>query len=271
MTDIEIEGFATLIEGDSLDAIDAVGMVDHVITDPPYESHMHYSRGKITRIDGGQALVVNEELGFDSVERLRPVIAPKLVSAARGWALVFCTAEGVAPWRDALEAAEARYKRAMPYVKIDPTPQFNGQGPAHCLEMIVAAWCGMGYSRWNGGGKAGEFRGASKAPGRTGLHKTEKPLWLMRQLVALFTEPGDVILDPFMGVGTTGVAAIEAGRRFIGIETNPEFIEIANKRLRDVEAQPGLFEPRQRLRQTRLKLEKKDDNKEGEDGGEALV
>ena len=64
-----------------------------------------------------------------------------------------------------------------------------------------------------------------------GKHPTQKPLDLLERIVLASTNEGDLILDPFMGSGTTGVAALKLGRRFIGIEKEKEFIELAEKRL----------------------------------------
>lgn len=64
-----------------------------------------------------------------------------------------------------------------------------------------------------------------------GGHPTQKPLELMRRVILAFSNPGDRVLDPFMGSGTTGAAAIELGRRFVGFEQELEFFEIAQKRI----------------------------------------
>ena len=58
-----------------------------------------------------------------------------------------------------------------------------------------------------------------------------------------FVPNAETILDPFMGSGTTGVAAIQMGRKFIGIEREPKYFEIACKRIEQAVAQPQLFEP----------------------------
>jgi DNA modification methylase len=79
---------------------------------------------------------------------------------------------------------------------------------------------------------------------------TEKPLPLMESLVRDFTDPGDLILDPFAGSGTTGVAAIRLGRRFIGWEKDPKYHTIAVKRLtaareqRELGMEPMAVSPR---------------------------
>ena len=72
-------------------------------------------------------------------------------------------------------------------------------------------------------------------------HPTEKPVGLMVHFIRLHTQPGDVVIDPFMGSGTTGVAAIQEGRRFIGIEIDPKYYAIAERRIADAAAQMRLF------------------------------
>jgi DNA modification methylase len=69
----------------------------------------------------------------------------------------------------------------------------------------------------------------------------DKPLGLMERLVRLFTNPNDLILDPFAGSGTTGVAAIRLGRRFIGWEKDPKYHAIAVKRLTAAREQLEMF------------------------------
>jgi site-specific DNA-methyltransferase (adenine-specific) len=69
------------------------------------------------------------------------------------------------------------------------------------------------------------------------LHPTQKPVALMEYLIKTYTNPGDVVLDNCMGSGTTGVAAVNTGRRFIGIEKDPNYFAIAERRIREAEAQ----------------------------------
>lgn len=72
-------------------------------------------------------------------------------------------------------------------------------------------------------------------------HPAEKPVDLIRWLIEISTEPGDVVLDPFMGSGTTGVAAVQSGRGFIGCEVDPHHFAQSEKRIREAAAQPPLF------------------------------
>ncbi len=73
-------------------------------------------------------------------------------------------------------------------------------------------------------------------------HTCPKPLGLMRPVVRRYVEPGSLILDPFCGSGTTGVVAIADDYRFIGIEREPSYCEIARRRITDAAAQGNLFE-----------------------------
>ena len=72
------------------------------------------------------------------------------------------------------------------------------------------------------------------------LHPNEKPLSLILKLVELISLPGDTILDPFMGSGTTGVACVQTGRNFIGIEIDETYFKIAEKRIKDAQMQMRL-------------------------------
>jgi site-specific DNA-methyltransferase (adenine-specific)/modification methylase len=68
-------------------------------------------------------------------------------------------------------------------------------------------------------------------------HPTQKPLRVLRHLLKLATQPGNVVFDPFMGVGSTGVTALELGRRFIGAELDRSYFDAATQRIRDMDAQ----------------------------------
>ena len=72
------------------------------------------------------------------------------------------------------------------------------------------------------------------------FHPTQKPLSLMKWVLENYTQPGDTILDPFMGSGTTGVACVQTGRNFIGIEISEDYYRIAERRISDAQKQPRL-------------------------------
>ncbi len=73
------------------------------------------------------------------------------------------------------------------------------------------------------------------------LHPTQKPVALFEYLIKTYTQPGEIVLDNCIGSGTTAIAALNTGRVFIGIEKEPKYVEIANKRIRQ-EARQVLFD-----------------------------
>lgn len=72
------------------------------------------------------------------------------------------------------------------------------------------------------------------------VHPTQKPIALMKWIIEKYTKPGDTILDPFMGSGTTGVACVQTGRDFIGVEIDPTYFAIAERRIAEAQLQPRL-------------------------------
>lgn len=238
-------GDAILYLGDCLESMYDASMplVHHVITDPPYEAEAHTKgRRLLGKQESGERTVEYGELDFGAMTpELRLEMSRMAASLSQGWMLTFCQAEAVAMWREAHERAGAKYKRAMVWIKPDGVPQFTGDRPGMGYESIVASWCGAGRSKWNGGGRHGVFTHPQRDDNTPKQHMTQKPLGLMRELVALFTNPADVLLDPFMGSGTTGVAAIQLGRKFIGIEREPKYFDIACKRIEQAVAQGQLF------------------------------
>jgi site-specific DNA-methyltransferase (adenine-specific) len=240
-------GDCTLYLGDCLDILPTLGKVGHVITDPPYEDVMQKKWGVLSR-NAPSSHVQHESLGFASIDAVRDDVAAAAVAACSGWALFFCMAEGVRAWRDSIEAAGAKYKRAMVWVKPDAMPQFNGQGPSVGHEMMVVAWCGPGHSSWNGGGRPGTFTFTKNTQGAE--HPTQKPLPLISEIVSLFSNPGDLVCDPFMGSGTTGVACARMGRLFVGVEQNPKWFDLSCRRIEQAYKQGDMFrEPPPKFKQ----------------------
>lgn len=237
-------GDATLYLGDCMDLLPLREHVSHIITDPPYEPEAHTKgRRLLGEQTNGERTVEYGALDFACMtDELRRDVMLASVGICNGWALMFCQAEAVSLWRDALIAAGGKYKRAMVWLKPDGAPQFTGDRPGMGYESIVAGWCGLGRSTWNGGGRHGVFTHPQRDNNSRKEHMTQKPVALMRELVTLFTDPGDKILDPFMGSGTTGVAAIQHGRQFIGIEREAKYFDIACKRIEQAYNQRPLFE-----------------------------
>jgi site-specific DNA-methyltransferase (adenine-specific) len=252
--------------GDCREVLPAIARVDAVLMDPPYEKEAHDPgrrlNGRTLELRDRRVREIDEApLEFPAMTaELRRLASVECVRAAAGWVLVFCQAEAVQTWREELEAAGAAYRRAMVWIKPDSSPQLTGDRPAMGYESVVSVWAGEGRSSWNGGGRRGVFTHNKHDPGfghggAANGHQTQKPLALMSELVTLFTNAGDTILDPFMGSGSTGVAAVRLGRLFIGVEAVPKYFELACRRLEEAGKQRDLFIERPpALRQAALDL-----------------
>ena len=230
-----------VVEGDNATVLPGLPdkSVAHVITDPPYSEHTHAKvrrGGSIHTPDNEtpgkpkRAVISSETvLGFAALaEGEREACAAQFARLVTRWVLAFTDQEGAHPWMTANVAAGLQHVRIGQWVKLNATPQFTGDRPATGCEAIVIAHP-PGRKRWNGGGTHAVWTHAIASGARE--HTTPKPLSLMLELVELFTDPGEVVLDPFAGSGTTGVACLRLGRRFIGIERAPKYAAVARERL----------------------------------------
>lgn len=245
-----------LYHGDCLDIIPQIGSVDHCIMDPPYGEHVHNKQWIGHALTKGRARMTgpgaHKNLDFVCLsDSLRKASASFSAQLAQRWVLVFSDIEGCHLWREALQCSGLEYIRTGIWSKPDAAPQFTGDRPGSGAEAITIAH-GRKRKRWNGGGKKAVFEHYINNFGRsTRLHPTPKPESLMVELVTLFTDEGETILDPFAGSGTTGVAAKLNGRNAILIERDEKYCAIAAKRLRETE--PGrLFENMPRAKPQRL-------------------
>ena len=235
---VERIGDATLYLGDCLEILPALGKIDHVFADPPYEAITQKRWGVLAGVEYRD--FTEGGLDFEAIDDSRDVSASNIAAACNGWAVVFCQAEGVRAWRDSFAKTSAKYKRAMVWVKPDAMPQFNGQGPSVGFENMVAVWCGKGHSTWNGGGRPGVFTHCKNSGGKH-KHPTQKPVPLMAEIVSLFSNKGQTILDPYMGSGTTLVACARLGRKAVGIELDPAHFETACHRIEEAYRQGDMF------------------------------
>lgn len=237
-----------LINGDCLDVMATLERVDVICADPPYEIEAHTkarrslkdatqkkgarNKGEVRRIDAPL------ELDFAAITpEKRAAAAQHWARLARRWVVAFCQVEGIAPWRSSLEAGGLEWVRGGAWIKPNGTPQFTGDRPAQGFECLAIAHP-KGRKRWNGGGRHAVWTVPLDHYAHKELeHPTIKPVALMLQLVADFTDPGELVLDPFAGSGTTGVACLRLGRHFIGIERSAKHFKEAAERLRAEEAQ----------------------------------
>lgn len=205
----------TIYHGDCLDVLPTLGQVDHVITDPPFDDRTHAgarSHGDtVSKIDFAPLDVA--------------AVVPVLLDAARRWAVCFCTMEMIFEYRS---LRPEWWVRAGFWRRPDGAPQFTGDRPATPGDAI-AIMHRPGKKRWNGGGAHAYWEHGVERVDRK--HPTQKPESLMAHILTDFTDHGETILDPFMGSGTTLVAAKRLGRKAIGIEREEKYCEIAAKRL----------------------------------------
>jgi site-specific DNA-methyltransferase (adenine-specific) len=230
--------FCTIYHGDCREVLTRLEMVDHIVTDPPYSSHTHAKQwiGHALTSEGAPRVSTKfKELGFDPLTpELMAYICERARVLTKRWTLSFCDLESIGKWQAALSKAELDYVRSCVWDKVDGAPQFTGDRPAAGAEAIICAHQ-KGAKRWNGGGRRNVFRYAVNGASRGAKpHPSTKPLKLMRELIELFTDEGETILDPFMGSGTTLRAAKELGRKAIGIEANKDYCLIAVERLSQI-------------------------------------
>jgi site-specific DNA-methyltransferase (adenine-specific) len=204
--------------------------VDHVISDPPYDERTHKNGRRGSGPKGGRLTVISESApkSFPPVDPAE--IAPELVNRSRRWVVLFCAVEQLGRYQDASGAAWIRGGVA---VKSNPTPQFTGDRPGQGCDG-VAIMHRAGRKRWNGGGLPATWNWYTERTDER-FHETQKPLEIMTQLIELFTDPGDLIWDPYGGSMTTGVACLMLGRKFIGHEMQERYAEVGAERLRAAE------------------------------------
>lgn len=235
------DDLVTLHHGDCREVLPQIAAAAAIITDPPYSEHVHgaarSSRMQSANDRGGKYgadVRRNVDLGFEHLAPdLRLFCAEQFARIAKRWVLVFSDVESAHLWKDDMRGAGLDYVRTGAWIKEGSTPQFSGDRPATGFEAITICHP-KGRKRWNGGGKHAVWstpivldRGKAKVR----LHTTQKPLGLMASLIDLFTDAGEVVLDPFAGSGTTLLAASQAGRRAIGVERDERYAEVIAKRL----------------------------------------
>jgi site-specific DNA-methyltransferase (adenine-specific) len=213
-----------------------------MITDPPYGRRVQVNvrsgqkAGSAWREDARSRVCRVVDVGFAPLSRAtRRIVALEAARLVSRWSLVFSDPESAWRWRRSLVDAGLSYARTGAWVRLNPAPQFSGDRPAAGHDEVVICHRKPGRKHWNGGGHAGVWSHAVVI-NRGKLvrsHATEKPLSLMLELVELFTDRGDIILDPFAGVATLGVAALTLARRYVGIEKDAKVAAIGRARLAD--------------------------------------
>lgn len=230
---VEHIGLATLYLGDCREVLPTLAPVDCVITDPPYSAVTHSgARGKGATTGGAHVLLDFQHL--DDAEWIS--LVGSAIEKARRWSVVFSDFDLSKHAR----ALSVPLIRAGVWVKNDPAPQFTGDRPGTGWEHVLV-FHPEGAKKWNGGGRPAIWRTNIEKNGN--MHPTQKPVTLMEMLLSDFTDYGEMVLDPFAGSGTTGVAAVKMGRTFVGIERDRRYFDIACERIERAQAQGQLLPP----------------------------
>lgn len=237
----EVLDDCTLYLGDCLDILPTLEKVDAVITDPPFSSGARTDAGKSVRgamVRGAkwQADWFSHDNmathGFLTLMRLlgRAIIEQSNVGARSHWFI---------DWRmypnlyGALESCGWVVKNLVVWDK----KHFGmGTNYRNQHELILYAEKGDTEFPTHSTGNVIQFPRVDNKN-----HPTEKPVGLIEKILEASTSDADLILDPFMGSGTTGVACVNLGRKFIGIEIEEKYFNIACERIRAAQAQLRLF------------------------------
>ncbi|MEG1957812.1 MAG: site-specific DNA-methyltransferase [Lachnospiraceae bacterium] len=208
--------------------------VDHIITDPPYNisksNNFDTMKSPRNGVDFGEW-----DNGKFNLYSWIPDYS-KLLNKD-GSMIIFCSYRYISYIIDALEsdASGMIVKDILIWQKSNPMPRNINR--RYVQDMEFAIWAVKKKSKWvfNKPGEKPYLRGlfsTSTVSGKEKVnHPTQKSIKLMENLVSIHTDAEQVILDPFMGSGSTGVAALKLNRKFIGIEKDEEFYEIAKERL----------------------------------------
>lgn len=223
---VETIGNATLYLGDCREIL-PMTKTDVCVTDPPYGIDL----GGGDQRGGAHGLALNGYANYvDTYENYINEVVP------------------------ALKAAIAATERAAVFVgpHIHELPKFDAMGGVYCSAATARHKWGFknflpvllygSYPDLNRGAKHPTAIASNEVAEKNG-HPVPKPIGWMRWLVALTSRAGETVLDPFMGSGTTGVAAVEQGRQFIGIEREPKYFDIACRRIEAAQRQLRLDFP----------------------------
>jgi len=209
--------------------------IDLILTDPPYNI-AQYSTGNI-KFDW-RSDINNDIAQWDEVP-LNPqclVNDFKRVLKSTGNAFVFTSYNMIGEWHKAFDSEYDTFQ-FMVWHKTNPVPNFMKTSFLNSVELIVCFW-NKGHT-WNFTNQAEmhNFIETSICGGGERLkepkHPTQKPVKVLEHIIKIASNEGDVIFDPFMGVGSTGVAAKTLNRKFVGFELDNDYFIAAEKRLKE--------------------------------------
>lgn len=210
-----------------LQELDGDRCVDVMLTDPPYTAHVQDN------------LCSGSLVGKKSVQKYTLPFAPladhewifDAVRVTRRWVVTFCANESLGLFQ---QAAPHAYVRGGVWYRSNSMGQLTKDRPATAYEGLAILHGrkedGHPKKRWNGHGSYGIWR-CNGTRGKKGRHPNEKPTELACKLVALFSDRGETVFDPFCGSGAIGEACVRLGRYYIGLDQDPVWVAKAAARL----------------------------------------
>lgn len=234
----EVIGDATLYLGDCREILPALGKVDAVVTDPPYGIGFKYESH------------VDDPKSYESL--MACVVSTTVGLCKEGGGLFWWQAGPQAPnWHRWFPEGFRLMASCKDFVQMRPTRI------QYAFDPIVFWYKGGSQPKYRMAGNRKEnalekrwdwhiARTSASVNDRStkGMHPCQRPIDAVEYVVHCASNVGDVILDPFMGSGTTGVACARLGRRFIGMEIEPHYFDVACKRIEDAQRQGRLFDER---------------------------
>lgn len=220
---------------DSKDVIKRIpdSSIDFILTDPPYNLGQH-STGNIPL--PGRLAMNNDVADWDMVDFNPEEWADEFIRILKptGNLFIFTSYNQLGRWYNCLDH-KFDTSNFMIWHKTNPAPKIFKAGFLNSCEMIFTCW--NKKHTWNFISQK-EMHNFIESPIcmrperlSNPKHPAQKPVGILKKMIEIATNKDDIIFDPFMGVGSTGVAALELKRRFIGVELNNEYFDAAKKRI----------------------------------------
>lgn len=208
-------------------ALADIGACDVVIADAPFSARVH--KGQRTGSSTRKATINYDSLTAEDAFRF----VDRWGRVGAHWSVVFGDHLAARWWEGAWMAAGWYVFAPLPWVRTNCQPRLVGDGPTSAADYVIVARPKRKLAEGRGGSRRGYYLSTHAAkPGFNGVsHPGAKDLPLMRALIRDYTMKGDLIVDPYAGIGTTLIAAAIEGRRAIGAEVDPETFEKAVDRL----------------------------------------
>jgi len=244
---VERIGDATLYLGDCRDILPTLAdeSIDMIWTDPPY-GHGNHDGDFNARLNEHRG-IADQPIANDGADEMRAVVDAMLTEASRllkaDCCCCCCCCGGGGPrptfaWvADRMDRAGLSFFHSVIWDKVNPG---LGWRYRRQHEMVMVAHRAGGKLLWRDQKRASPNI-YQQMPPRNRVHPNEKPVEMVGHFLDLHSAPGQVVLDPFMGSGTTGVAAARMGRTFIGVEMDEGHFDTACRRIDEAYRQPRLF------------------------------